>query len=135
MKKLVFGKALSLIIVTQALVSCAGMFEYKPYARNVQMKPKKEGIIALHQEHRQEDKDLASSMMSQNCAPKAPEVQSEGEVVIGTTTQSSTEKRAGNEQQVGKFLGMPVMSGDPATENQNSTTLQKKEWQIAYLCK
>ena len=134
MKKLVFGKALTLIVVTQAFVSCAGMFEYKPYARNVQMKPKKEGIIALRQEHRQEDKDLATSMMGQNCAPKAAEVQSEGEVVIGTTTESSTEKRAGNKQ-VGKFLGMPVMSGDPDRENQSSTTLQKKEWQIAYLCK
>ncbi len=135
MKKSVFGNVLSLTLVSQMLVSCAGMFEYKPYARNVQMKPKKEGIVALRQEHRQEDKDLAQSMMSQNCAPKNVEVQSEGEVVIGTTTESSTEKRAGNEQQVGKFLGMPVMSGDPATENQSSTTLQKKEWQIAYLCK
>lgn len=135
MKKSVFGKALSMLVITQALVSCAGMFDYKPYARNVQMKPKKEGIIALKQEHRQEDKDLANSMMSQNCTPKSAEVQSEGEVVIGSTTQSSTEKRAGNEQQVGKFLGMAVMSGDPDTENQNSTTLQKKEWQIAYLCK
>ena len=63
------------------------MFKYQPYARNVKKKPGKSGIIALKTEQRQEDQDLAKSMMSQNCGSQTAKIIEEGEVAIGTVTQ------------------------------------------------
>lgn len=132
-----FGKGSRLISMMAGLLllnSCAGMLKYQPYARNVQKKPGRSGIIALRLEHRQEDRDHAQSLMVNNCGQKKVQVTDEGEVVIGTVTNSSTQSRKGGSTQMGSLFGLPVTSSSPDSTNQSSTTTQKKEWQIKYNC-
>ena len=137
MKSQIFGKitkkAVFLSLLTM-LTSCAGMFEYRPYARNVKKKPGKSGVIALELNHRAEDRTLATTMMHENCGAKKAVVTDEGEVVIGTVTNSTKKSTEGGETSMGSFFGLPVTSSSADTENSSSTTVQKKEWQINYLC-
>lgn len=137
MKSKIFGKIttqVSLLSTLAILTSCAGMFEYRPYARNVKKKPGKSGVIALEINHRAEDRTLATSMMNENCGNKKAVVTDEGEVVIGTVTNSTKKSTEGGETNYGNFFGLPVSSSSPDTESTSSTTTQKKEWQINYHC-
>lgn len=125
------------ILLTALLfvTSCADLLKYRPYARNVKKKPHRSGVIALKIEHRKEDRDLAMSYMKENCGRKKVEITDEGEVVIGTTTSSSTDSYKGGKKKVGSFFGIPVTSTSAGSEKSTSTTLQQKEWQITYKCK
>lgn len=135
MKGRIFGKTYQLLALGLLFTSCAGMFEYRPYARNVKKKPGKSGIIALKLEHRDEDRTLADSLMKRNCGSKKIEITDEGEVVVGSVTKSNTEKRDSTERVSGKFFGMDVISGNPASQSTQSETVSKKEWQLKYICK
>lgn len=113
---------------------------YQPYARDVKKKPGKEGVIALRQENRPEDRALADKMMTQNCAGKEVKVLEEGEVVIGEKTKSSGSEShvpGQKSQTVGTLFGLPVTSGgrNSGTESSSeSEKVQLKEWQISYEC-
>jgi len=133
---------MSLLKITFALaflgiVGCQTM-PYQPYARDVKKKPQSGGTIALHSEHRDEDRAKATQMMSTNCGSNEVKVLEEGEVVVGQTTNTNANQNSnyGNKQQVGTLFGMPVTSGSDASTNVNSTatTTQLKEWQITYEC-
>jgi len=119
------------------IVACQTM-PYQPYARDVKKKPQVGGTIALHTEHRDEDRAKATQMMSSNCGANTVKVLEEGEVVVGQTTNTNANQNSnyGNKQQVGTLFGMPVTSGSDASTNTNSTatTTQLKEWQITYEC-
>ena len=117
------------------LPGCAGMFKYQPYARAVSRQPGQGGVIALRSNHRQEDRDLAKTKMAQNCGGQKVAILNEGEIVIGSTTQSRSEAHRGNKRQVGSLFGTPVTSGHDGEVNTSSETVQKKEWQIKYSCK
>jgi hypothetical protein len=137
MKSTIFGKKakqVSLLMGFLLLNSCAGMMKYRPYARNVKKKPGKSGVVALRLEHRKEDRDLAKTMMQENCSNQKVKVTDEGEVVIGTITNSSKKSREGSSTQVASLFGLPINSSSPGSETSNSTTMQKKEWQLQYLC-
>lgn len=133
MKSQIFGK-MTTIAVLATLASCAGMFEYRPYARNVKKKPGKSGVIALELNHRAEDRTLATTMMSDNCGNKKAIITDEGEVAIGTVTNSTKKSTEGGETQMGSFFGLPVTSTTADQESTSSTTTTQKEWQINYLC-
>lgn len=119
------------------IVGCQTM-PYQPYARDVKKKPQTGGTIALHSEHRDEDRAKATQMMSSTCGSNEVKVVEEGEVVVGQTTNTNANQNSnyGNKQQVGTLFGMPVTSGSDASTNTNSTatTTQLKEWQITYEC-
>ena len=119
------------------IVGCQTM-PYQPYARDVKKKPQSGGTIALHAEHRDEDRAKATQMMSSTCGSNEVKVVEEGEVVVGQTTNTNANQNSnyGNKQQVGTLFGMPVTSGSDASTNVNSTatTTQLKEWQITYEC-
>lgn len=119
------------------IVGCQTM-PYQPYARDVKKKPQAGGTIALHAEHKDEDRAKATQMMSSNCGSNEVKVVEEGEVVVGQTTNTNANQNSnyGNKQQVGTLFGMPVTSGSDASTNVNSTatTTQLKEWQITYEC-
>lgn len=130
----------SKILFAFALLSLAGCqtVPYQGKARNVSLKPKKQGVISIPTEYRDEDRAKAQTLMAKNCAPLAPEVQSEGEVAVGTTTNSKnkTTNRSSTETKVGSLFGLPVISGDAGGTNAStsSTTMQVKEWHISYKC-
>lgn len=113
---------------------------YQPYARDVKKKPGKEGVIALRQVNRPEDRALAEQMMTQNCAGKEVKVIEEGEVVIGEKTKSSGSEShvpGKSGKQVGTLFGLPITSGgrNSGTESSSeSEKVQLKEWQISYEC-
>lgn len=111
---------------------------YVPQARDVKRKPKASGTIALPLNHRDEDRQKAESMMSQNCAPVRAHVLEEGEVAVGQETKSSSNEtnRDDSRTKVGSLFGLPVMSGEAGGKNtnQSSTVTQIKEWQISYEC-
>jgi hypothetical protein len=137
MKSTIFGKKAqqtSILLGFLMLSSCAGMMEYRPYARNVKRKPGKAGVVALRLEHRKEDRVLAKSMMKENCDTKKVSILDEGEVVIGTITNSSNQSRKGGSTQVASLFGIPVTSSSADSQTSNSTTTQKKEWQMQYKC-
>jgi len=119
------------------MVGCQTM-PYQPYARDVKKKPQTGGTIALHAEHRDEDRAKATQMMNTTCGSNEVKIVEEGEVVVGqaTNTNSNQNSNYGNKQQVGTLFGMPVTSGSDASTNVNSTatTTQLKEWQITYEC-
>ncbi len=128
------------ILFAFALLSITGCqtVPYQGKARNVSLKPRKQGIISIPTEYRDEDRAKAQTLMSKNCAPLAPEVQSEGEVAVGTTTNSKqkTSNRNSTETQVGSLFGLPLVSGDAGgtDASTSSTTMQVKEWHISYKC-
>lgn len=117
------------------LAGCQAM-PYKPYARKVKVSPQEGGIVALNLEHNNEDRTFAEGIMSSTCRDSQFAILEEGEVAIGTETVSNETHKAGQEStKVGSLWGIPLTSGgsDPS-KNTNSTTLQKKEWQIRYKC-
>ena len=114
--------------------SCAGMNKYRPYARNVKKKPGRSGVVALKLEHRKEDRDLALNFMNDNCGQKKSQITDEGEVVIGTTTNSNSKNREGGVTNFGSVFGIPLKSQSADTTSSTSTTIQQKEWQITYKC-
>lgn len=132
-----FGKGTKFISMLAGLMllnSCAGMMKYHPYARNVKRKPGSSGIVALKLNHRQEDRDYSETLMKGNCGEKKIKILDEGEVVIGTVTNSNSQSRKGGETQMGSLFGLPVTSTTPNSTSQSTTTTQKKEWQIKYTC-
>ncbi len=116
------------------IVGCASMFEYQPYARSAQKQPGRGGVIALHAEHREEDRNLATSLMQSNCGSKTVDIVEETEVVVGTITNSNSEMENANKRKVGSFLGTAIVTGHDGAVNTSSETLQKKEWQMKYSC-
>jgi hypothetical protein len=130
MKKVILALAAAAV-----LAGCQTM-PYQPYARAVKVEPQTAGVIALKNDHRDEDRAKAQSMMEQNCAGKTVKVLEEGEVVIGTTTDAKASHASGQDgQKVGSLFGIPIStaSTDPSTST-SSTTMQKTEWQIKYKC-
>jgi len=137
MKSRNFGKNKTSLTLLAALIlftSCAGMNKYHPYARNVKKKPGHSGVVALKLEHRKEDRDLAISYMSENCGSKKSSITDEGEVVIGTTTNSNSQEKKGGTDKLGSLFGIPLTSTTPDSSSSTSTTTQEKEWQITYKC-
>jgi hypothetical protein len=126
------GSAVALV-----LSSCATV-PYQPYAREVAKKPNTGGVIALKAEHRDEDRTKAMDLIQRNCGANTFEIKEEGETVVGQSTTSNANQthQAGNQQQVGTFLGMPVTSGTAPTTatNATATTTELKEWRITYEC-
>lgn len=126
-------------IVSAFVFGCQTM-PYQPYARDVKKAPGQSGVIALHTEHRDEDRAKADTMMKTNCGDKPVKVTEEGEVVVGQTTTGNTSAshHSGTSgQKVGSLFGMPIMSGgaNAGTDTAStSTTTNVKEWQIAYTC-
>lgn len=129
-----FQLILLLTLVGPLTTNCANMFKYQPYARSVKKQPNQGGVIALRLNHRQEDQQKAKQIMSHNCGSKKTKILEEGEVVIGTITNSQAEREAANKKQVGSLFGVPVTSGHDGQMNTTSETSQKKEWHIKYLC-
>jgi hypothetical protein len=119
------------------VVGCQTM-PYQPYARDVKKRPQAGGVVALKSDHRDEDKAKAAEIMKSNCGGAGYKVLEEGEVVVGTTTNSTATENTdyGNKHQVGTFLGLPVTSGSDRTASTNTvaSTTQVKEWQISYEC-
>ncbi len=113
---------------------------YQPYAREVKRQPGGGGEIALKQEHRDEDRLKAQSMMNSNCGATGVKVLEEGEVVVGSTTNSNaseTHNSGRPGQQVGTLFGIPVTSGGQQASNNtatSATTTALKEWNIKYEC-
>ncbi len=137
MKSKNFGKNTKPLIILSILAllpSCAGMNKYRPYARNVKKKPGRSGVVALKLEHRKEDRDLALNFMNSNCGSKKSQITDEGEVVIGTTTNSNSRSREGGSTQFGSLFGIPLKSETADQTSKTSTTTQEKEWQITYKC-
>ena len=101
-------------------------------------KPQENGIIALKQNYRPEDRQKADEHMKTNCAPYPFKVVEEGEAVIGQSTTSNAREsdRKSTETQVGSLFGVPLMSGDAGGKDtqSSSTVTQLKEWQIQYEC-
>ncbi len=116
------------------VTSCAGMNQYRPYARNVKKKPGRSGVVALKLEHRKEDRDLAINYMKENCGTKNSKITDEGEVVIGTTTSSNSKNREGGVSNFGSVFGIPLKTHSADETSSTSTTTQRKEWQITYKC-
>lgn len=131
-------KTLIFFVIGLAFLSGCQTVPYQGQARDVKLKPQKEGIISIPVEFRDEDKAKAQLKMKQNCAPFDAQVLEEGEVAVGEKTDSTgTEnKRESSEYKMGSFLGVPVMGGNPGgTDLAGSTTKTAiKEWQISYKC-
>lgn len=137
MKSKIFGKItaqVSIISTLALLTSCAGMFEYRPHARNVKKQPGKAGVVALELNHRAEDRNLAMTMMTENCGRKKAVITDEGEVAVGTITNSTKKSSEGGETSYGSLFGLPLTSTSQDTESTSSTTIQQKEWRINYVC-
>lgn len=111
---------------------------YQGQARNVSMKPQKEGVISIPVQYRDEDRLKAESTMAKNCKPYTPQIVQEGEVAVGTKVDSNGKEtdRASTERQMGTLFGIPLVSGEAAGKNSSSssTTTQIKEWHITYKC-
>lgn len=129
----------TVLLAGAALTGCTTM-PYQPYARDVKRKPATGGVIALHLEHRTEDRQKADEMMKSNCGAKPVKVIEEGEVVVGQKTETNareSDKAGTSDQKVGTLFGMPVMSsGTSASRDTNAvaSTTALKEWQISYEC-
>jgi hypothetical protein len=121
------------------MVGCQTM-PYQPYAREIKKQPGNGGEIALRPEHRDEDRMKAQSMMASNCGASSVKVLEEGEVVVGSTTNSNASQthNAGRQgTNVGTLFGIPVTSGGQQASNDTSTsatTMAVKEWNIKYEC-
>lgn len=109
------------------------LMKYKPYARNVK-KSQQGGVISLKIDHREEDQNLAASMMKKNCSSGKYKISEEGEVVIGSVTNQLTTKEAANKKKKKGLFGMTFTEGHDGAEQSSSETTQKKEWHITYLC-
>lgn len=111
---------------------------YQGQARNVRIKPQKEGVISIPVQYRDEDRLKAETTMAKNCKPYVPQITQEGEVAVGTKVDSNGKEtdRASTEREVGTLFGIPLISGEAAGKNTStsSTTTQIKEWHISYKC-
>lgn len=116
--------------VAMIIVGCQTM-PYQPYARQVKVKPKKGGVIALKLSYRQEDRQKADQMMATTCGSKTAEVQEEGEVVVGTKTTTDKDNYNYNRPKSGTFFSFG--SSDSSSRSRSETT-EKKEWRIKYKC-
>ena len=85
-------------------------------------------------EMRDEDLNLAKTFMKKNCGNRKDKVLKEGEVVIGSETKSSSKKYKEDDEYVGNVFGLGLMSRGGESQNQNSSTTYKKEWQLEYKC-
>lgn len=125
--------------ITLLIVTGCQTIPYQGQARDVKKKPNEGGILALPLDPRDEDRAKAELKMQQNCGAGKYKILEEGEVVIGQKTNSDSreDRRENNQQKVGSFLGMPVLSGDAGGKNVSgsSTTENIKEWQISYECR
>lgn len=134
MNKTILGFGMGLLLV---LAGCQTV-PYQGQARNVTIKPQKEGVISIAVNHRDEDRQKAQEMMTRNCQPYEVEVLEEGEVAVGTKTDSTGRDtdRASTERQVGTLFGVAVMSGEAGGKNTQSSsqTVSIKEWHISYKC-
>lgn len=128
------------LLIAGALLLATGCqtVPYEGKARNVSVKPKRQGVISIPTEYRDEDRTKAETLMAKNCAPLAPEVVAEGEVAVGKKTNSNekTTNRNSSETKVGSLFGLPLMSGDAGgtDASTSSTTMDIKEWHISYKC-
>jgi hypothetical protein len=118
------------LAVLISLSGCAELFKYRPYARKVEVESGKGGVIALKQNNRMEDQQLARSLMAQNCGQKRAVIVKEGEVVTGTKTLGSKRKDS-------DLYGRNKYSylSNSQRERSETETITKKEWQIHYKCK
>ena len=125
------------VLVMMGLSGCQTV-PYQGQARDVKKKPQEEGVIAIPSEFRDEDRAKADQKMAANCAPGAFKVMEEGEVAVGQKTESNTSEsdRASSQTKVGSLFGIPLVSGQAAGKDSQSsqTTTQLKEWQISYKC-
>lgn len=123
-------------VVALTLSACQTV--YVPQAREVKKKPKVNGVIALPNGFRTEDRAKADEIMKQNCSPMAVNVTDEGETVVGQETKgaTSTTNRDDSRHSVGNLFGIPLVSGQASgNETQNSSvTKQITEWQVVYNC-
>ncbi len=112
---------------------------YQGEARNVTVKPQKEGVVSIPTNPRDEDRSKAETLMARNCQPFAPTVLEEGEVAVGTKVDSTGQetKKKSTEREVGSLFGIPLVSGDAGGKSTqaSSTTTELKEWRITYRCK
>ncbi|MGE3756124.1 MAG: hypothetical protein AB7H97_00115 [Pseudobdellovibrionaceae bacterium] len=111
---------------------------YQGQARETKKRPGVNGVLALPNNPRAEDRTKAEQTMRSNCAPRSYKVVEEGEIVVGqnTVSDSSATNREKNEHQVGKLFGVPVVAGDAGGTDTSVRTKTEaiKEWQIAYEC-
>ncbi len=126
MKKVSLGLAL--------LGLLASACQHIPYARQVKSKPQQGGVIALNVNHVPEDRQKAEGMMQTTCGRSSYKIVEEGEAVIGTETTSSGNAYNNSYGSGSGFsaFGVPLSGG--TSMNSNSSTVQKKEWQITYEC-
>lgn len=128
------------ILVAIGLLLLAGCqtMPYQGQARDVKLKPQKEGVIALPPAPRDEDRAKAQLKMKQNCAPYESNVLEEGEVAIGQKTDSAGKEtdRASTKHKMGSVFGMALMGGTEGGRDVSSstTTTDIKEWHISYKC-
>lgn len=119
------------------LASCAAV-PYRPYAREAKKKPGTEGIIALHLNYMPEDRTLAETYMVKNCGTSLVEVLEEGEVVVGSSSTSSTNAhgdRGYNSISFGSLKGISMSPTEYSNSETTTKVSQEKEWQINYRCK
>ncbi len=130
--------SLYLTLGSVMLLAACQTVPYQGEARNVKRKPQENGVIALKENYRPEDRQKADEYMKSNCAPYPFKVSEEGEAVIGqaTTSNERQNNRKSTETQVGALFGIPLMSGDQGGKDtqSSSTVTQLREWQIQYNC-
>lgn len=124
-----------LYVVLLFSVGCATL-PYEPYARVVKVRTAQGGTIALHSEHRTEDRAKADTMMMTNCGTNAsPQVMEEGEMVVGEKTDSSTQQSNNYHSNPAFKVGALTFGSTPSnTTTGSSFTTQLKEWHITYQC-
>jgi hypothetical protein len=116
----------SLFIITIMGVGCT----ITPYAREVKKKPNG-GVVALRSGYTPEDRSKADSIMRANCAGKEVKITEEGEVTVGTRTNSQGNTTLDPKVQHGGFVGTP---GSTLNNNTISETHDITEWHISYDC-
>lgn len=133
-------KILTFVIAMGALSLLAGCqtIPYQGQARHVTVKPQKEGVVSIPVQARDEDRAKAEAVMSKNCQPLQAQVLEEGEVAVGTKTDSTARDttRASNERKVGSLFGIPLVTGDAGGKDTSgsATVTSLKEWHISYKC-
>ena len=127
-----------IIIGSLVLLSGCQTVPYQGQARETKKKPQEGGVISLKENFRDEDRQKADEKMTKNCYPKSVKIVEEGKVVVGqkVDTGSTDTRRDDSRKTVGSLFGMPLVSGEAAGTNtqSSSTTTALKEWQIAYAC-
>jgi hypothetical protein len=95
-------------------------------ARNVQTKPGKGGVVAVHQGLWGDARAEADNIMRTTCKGKPFEIVEEGETVIGSTTTANTKREGEHEGLFGK---------EAESERTTAQTMDKTEWRVKYVCK